>query len=69
MSNTPSIDYSCRHCGATTTYQLVPSATRDQDRKASAAARPIPSLDFSCSRCGASHTYTLMPVTARSNTA
>jgi hypothetical protein len=69
MSNTPSIDYSCPHCGATTTYQLVPSATQNRERNATAPARPIPSLDFSCSRCGASHTYTLMPVTAPSNTA
>jgi hypothetical protein len=69
MRYTPSIDYSCPHCGARTTYRLVPSAQHDRDLEATASARPIPSLDFSCSRCGASHTYTLMPVTASRKTA
>jgi hypothetical protein len=66
MSNTPSIDYSCPDCGATTIYELVPSV-HGHEHESRASTRPIPSLDFSCSRCGATHTYTLMPATARSN--
>ena len=59
MSVTPSIDYTCPHCGAKTTYQLVP--TEASEPRPTRELREIPSLDFSCARCGASHTYTLSP--------
>lgn len=59
MSVTPSIDYTCPHCGAKTTYQLVPTAASDP--RPARELREIPSLDFSCARCGASQTYTLSP--------
>jgi rRNA maturation protein Nop10 len=59
MSVTPSIDYTCPHCGAKTTYQLVPTAASEP--RPTSESGQIPSLDFSCARCGASGTYTLGP--------
>jgi DNA-directed RNA polymerase subunit M/transcription elongation factor TFIIS len=49
------LDYTCPHCGATETYNLVP-ATREAD----APARPVPELDFTCSSCGATDTFQLV---------
>lgn len=59
----PSIDYSCPHCGESTTYRLVPEVTPD-----SAAVGPpseIPSIDLRCLRCGTSETYKVVPDSAR----
>ena len=61
MNATPSINYRCPDCGATTTYQLVPMETSEP--KATDEPAEIPSIDFRCPRCGASHIYTLSPAT------
>ena len=60
MSERPSIDYMCAHCGASSTYQLVPDATRGTDQPVSIGPSVV-SIDFSCSRCGAIQTYMLVP--------
>jgi DNA-directed RNA polymerase subunit RPC12/RpoP len=61
MSQTPSIDYKCTHCGAEQIYQLVPLEARPTQSEVEAMPHEIPSLDFRCSRCGASQTYKLVP--------
>jgi hypothetical protein len=64
MNATPSINYRCPDCGATTTYQLVPMETSEP--KATDEPAEIPSIDFRCARCGASHIYTLSPASPAS---
>lgn len=62
----PSIDYSCPHCGETTTYRLVPAVAADP-----AAAGPpseIPSIDLRCLRCDTGQTYKLVPDSVRTAT-
>jgi hypothetical protein len=49
------LDYTCSHCGASETYNLVPV-----ERESDAPSRPIPELDFTCSSCGATDTYQLV---------
>ena len=61
MSQTPSIDYKCTHCGAQQTYQLVPLEARPNEDEVEAIPDEIPSIDLRCSRCGASQTYKLVP--------
>jgi hypothetical protein len=61
MSHSPSIDYSCPHCGARQIYELVPMEASESDQPTNVIAREAPSLDFSCSRCGSSQTYMLVP--------
>ena len=61
MSHVPSIDYSCPHCGATQTYQLVPMHAGERDEESTPGPREIPSIDLSCSRCGGRQTYRLVP--------
>jgi hypothetical protein len=66
MSELPSINYRCAHCGATATYQLVPgSAPETHEEHPSIPPSEIPSIDFRCLRCGASQTYTLVPESVR----
>lgn len=62
MTHTPSIDYSCSHCGASQTYRIVPGDPEPQREPTGVASREIPSIDVSCSRCGAIETYRLVPV-------
>lgn len=59
----PSIDYSCPHCGETTTYRLVPEVA--PDRAAAGAPSEIPSIDLSCTRCETGQTYKLVPDSVR----
>jgi hypothetical protein len=61
MSQTPSIDYSCPHCGAHQTYHLVPVEPGEETRAPAVSAEQTPSINFRCSSCGASATYTLVP--------
>jgi DNA-directed RNA polymerase subunit RPC12/RpoP len=64
MSQGPSIDYSCPHCGARQTYQLVPMGAGERaEESAGRQPREIPSIDLTCSRCGAAQTYELVPQT------
>lgn len=65
MSELPSINYVCAHCGASATYQLVPNIAGETHQHASIAPSEIPSIDFRCSRCGASQTYKLVPDSVR----
>lgn len=60
MSERPSIDYMCAHCGASSTYQLVPDAARGTHEPVSIGPSVV-SIDFSCSRCGTIQTYMLVP--------
>lgn len=60
MSERPSIDYTCAHCGASSTYQLVPDAARGTHGPVSIGPS-VASIDFSCSRCGTIQTYMLVP--------
>ena len=55
----PSINYSCPHCGESTTYRLVPAVAPDP--AASRAPQEIPSIDLRCLRCDTSQTYKLVP--------
>jgi predicted RNA-binding Zn-ribbon protein involved in translation (DUF1610 family) len=64
MNVTPSINYRCPDCGATTTYQLVPMETSEP--QATHEPAEMPSIDFRCPHCGASHTYTLSPASPSS---
>lgn len=64
MSQIPSIDYTCTHCGARQIFQLVPAEQRPTEEQVQAEPHDIPSIDFRCSRCGASQTYTLVPAAA-----
>ena len=66
MTHTPSIDYSCSHCGASQTYRIVPGDPQQQGEPTGVVSREIPSVDLSCSRCGASQTYRLVPVSVTS---
>jgi predicted RNA-binding Zn-ribbon protein involved in translation (DUF1610 family) len=59
MSVTPSIDYKCPDCGATTIYQLVPMDQREPPEVGETAETP--SINFVCSMCGASRIYMLSP--------
>jgi DNA-directed RNA polymerase subunit RPC12/RpoP len=59
MTDLPSINYVCSHCGATATFHLVPAAGHGLGT--TAAPREIPSIDFRCLRCGAVQTYMLVP--------
>ena len=59
MSVTPSIVYTCPHCGAQTTYMLVPMEASEPRPAGEPGAHP--SLDFSCAQCGTSRTYMLSP--------
>jgi predicted RNA-binding Zn-ribbon protein involved in translation (DUF1610 family) len=59
MSVTPSIEYTCPDCGATTIYMLVPM--EESEPRAVGESREVPSLDFTCAKCGNIHTYTLSP--------
>ena len=61
MSHDPSIDYSCPHCGAAQTYQLVPIEANEREQQTKLPGE-IPSIDLSCSRCGSSQTYKLVPM-------
>ena len=61
MTQTPSISYSCPHCGANQTYRIVPGDPQQQVEPADFAAREIPSIDLSCPRCGANQTYRIVP--------
>ena len=54
----PSIDYSCPHCGNSTTYRLVPEVAADPAGPGRAA---IPSIDLRCLRCGTAQTYKVVP--------
>ena len=65
MSHTPSIDYSCPHCGARQIYEVVPIAGKEREQRARLVTREIPSIDFSCSRCGSSKMYKLVPMSVR----
>lgn len=65
MSELPSIDYMCAHCGSSSTYQLVPDVAGETHEHASVAPSEIPSIDFTCSHCGASQTYMLVPNSVR----
>jgi hypothetical protein len=60
MSHTPSIDYTCPHCGAIQIYELVPMGGDESEQERKPVAREIPPLDFSCSRCGQIQTYMLV---------
>jgi DNA-directed RNA polymerase subunit RPC12/RpoP len=64
MSQTPSIDYRCTHCGAEQIYELVPLKARPTEDEVEARPHEIPSIDFRCSRCGVSQTYKLVPESA-----
>lgn len=66
MSHVPSIDYSCPHCGARQTYQLVPMGAGERAEEPAVGRPEIPSIDLSCSRCGARQTYRLVPQTPTS---
>jgi predicted nucleic-acid-binding Zn-ribbon protein len=58
MSDNPVFDYTCRQCGATETYSLVPA----QRESGAAGGTSAPTeIDFTCSRCGATETYSLVP--------
>ena len=57
-----SIDYSCPHCGQSTTYRLVPEAAPDP---AAGAPSEIPSIDLRCLQCGTSQTYKVVPDSVR----
>ena len=59
----PSIDYSCPHCGETTTYRLVPQVAPDP--AAAGAPSQIPSIDLRCLRCDTGQTYKLVPDNVR----
>jgi protein-disulfide isomerase len=50
-------DYTCPHCGARETYQLVPM---ERESAAEEPARPLPTLDFTCASCGATDTFQLV---------
>jgi protein-disulfide isomerase len=50
-------DYTCPHCGARETYQLVPM---ERESAAEEPARPAPVLDFTCASCGATDTFQLV---------
>jgi len=66
MTHTPSIDYSCSHCGASQTYHVVPAHAHQHGGDDAAALREIPSIDLSCSRCGTSQSYRLVPLSVTS---
>jgi DNA-directed RNA polymerase subunit RPC12/RpoP len=57
MTDLPSINYVCSHCGAAATYRLVPGAPHEP----AAPPRETPSIDFRCLRCGTVRTYRLVP--------
>jgi predicted RNA-binding Zn-ribbon protein involved in translation (DUF1610 family) len=61
MSATPSIDYSCPHCGAHQAYHLVPLEPGEEAEASVVSAEETPSINFRCSSCGASATYRLVP--------
>ena len=67
MTHTPSIDYSCSHCGTSQSYQVVPSHAPQRGGHAPVTSREIPSIDLSCSRCGTSQTYRVVPVSVVSH--
>jgi len=63
---TPTLDWTCSHCGARETWELV--KVRDAARDDAARAGGAPgTLDFTCSRCGATETYMLVKATVRAH--
>jgi predicted RNA-binding Zn-ribbon protein involved in translation (DUF1610 family) len=64
MTRVPSIDFMCSNCGASQTYQLVPTSAPERSGTPVGPPREIASIDFMCSNCGASQTYQLVPAGA-----
>jgi hypothetical protein len=55
------LDYTCPHCGAKETYELVPM---QHEGEPEAPSREPRELDFTCARCGATDTFQLVRKTA-----
>jgi DNA-directed RNA polymerase subunit RPC12/RpoP len=67
MSNLPSINYVCSHCGAAATFQLVPGAAHHPGP--ASPPSEVPSIDFRCARCGTVQTYKVVPENVRAHAA
>ena len=61
MTDTPTLDWTCSRCGASTLYRLKPLSDQDALPR-SGTEHPLPTLDWTCAHCGASHVYQLVPM-------
>ena len=60
MAEVPTLDFTCSHCGASETWELVKSEPSESPDAHLGAGAQAPTLDWTCSRCGASETYQLV---------
>jgi RNase P subunit RPR2 len=63
MTQHPTLDWTCAHCGAHETWDLV---KREEPHREDAPGAPSqrPTLDWTCAVCGTTDTYMLVPATA-----
>jgi RNase P subunit RPR2 len=67
MSDVPTLDWTCAHCGNNMTLELVmlsPSEGGHQ-RTEPMGSQEAPRLDWTCSRCGTTETYMLVASSPR----
>jgi ribosomal protein S27AE len=62
MRQIATLDWTCAHCGATETWQLVMVDHRDpaEGEEPAVADHPLPTLDWSCAKCGSTETWQLV---------
>ena len=61
MADVPTLDWTCSHCGASETWELVKTESSEApDAHVGGEGAQAPTLDWTCSQCGASGTYQLV---------
>jgi RNase P subunit RPR2 len=61
MADAPTLDWTCSHCGASETWELVKmESSETPDVHVGGEGAQAPTLDWTCSQCGASGTYQLV---------
>ena len=56
----PTLDWTCPHCGNRETWELVPGGAAATDAEAGHAPADTRTLDYTCSRCGTTETWMLV---------
>jgi DNA-directed RNA polymerase subunit RPC12/RpoP len=57
----PTLDWTCPHCGNRETWELVPGRAAAPDREAARPPVDPRTIDYTCSRCGTTDTWMLVP--------